>query len=399
MAPSINETSKDKFSAKLENENLLQLVLNTIPSYVFWKDRNSNYLGCNQNFSKSAGLNSPEEIVGLNDYDLAWSKEDSDFYRKVDRIVMESEEPQLNFEESQTVADGTTYWLSTTKIPLYDSEGNVIGILGTYEDITAKKLMELELIERNERLQKLNTELERVNTDLEQFAYAASHDLQEPLRMIGSFVGLLEKQYGETLDQNGKEYMRYIKDGTLRMSSLIKQILSYSKIKKSEQPYTFKNFNAILATIQKDLSKLISDKNAEITYKLPQTKIACQPERISMLFSNLISNGIKFNESKSPKIKISFQEKEFVWLFTIEDNGIGIEEEYHDYIFKPFKRLNNRNNYSGSGIGLSICKRIINLHGGEIWFESQKDKGTTFHFTLSKRNDIMSQNEEEFRFS
>ena len=134
------------YSEVLQKERLLQLVLNNIPSYVFWKDRNSTYLGCNLKFAKSAGLDSPIEIIGKTDYDLPWSKEESDFFRKIDKEVMDSRIPQVNFEEPQTINDGSTKWLRTSKIPLFDENDNVIGILGTYEDITERKQMELELI-------------------------------------------------------------------------------------------------------------------------------------------------------------------------------------------------------------------------------------------------------------
>ena len=369
----------------LKKEKFLQLVLNNIPSFVFWKDTESIYFGCNMNFAKSAGLNSPDDIVGKSDYDLPWSKEDSDFYRKIDKKVMASGEPQINFEEPQTVAGGSTRWLRTSKIPLSDHEGKIIGILGIYEDITDRKKMELELVSSNKNLKKLNAKLEMINVDLEQFAYSTSHDLQEPLRMIGGFVGLLEKTYRPLLDEQGIEYIKFIKEGSQRMSSLISQILSYSKIEKIKGQFVEIDLTDLVKETLKDIESLIRERNVKVKIDLPKNKIACQPQRIKMLFHNLILNGIKFNESSNPEITISYKESEEEWLFSVSDNGIGIEDEYQEYIFKPFKRLNSREKFSGNGIGLSICKRVIYIHCGKIYCSKNKNEGTTFHFTIAKK--------------
>ncbi len=368
----------------LQREKLLQLVLDNIPSYVFWKDRDSVYMGCNQNFATSAGFDSPKDLIGKTDFDMAWSREESLFFRKIDKAVMDSGKAQINYEEPQTINDGSTRWLRTSKIPLFDAGGKVIGILGAYEDITDRKLMEIQLIERNKMLEKLNRKLEIANVDLEQFAYATSHDLQEPLRMIGGFIGLFEMKYANLLDEEGKEYLNFVKDGASRMSRLIRQILIYSKLEKAEVQYQTIAIKDILDEIVQDLYALTTEKQAQIELKVKNIDICCQPERIKMLFTNLITNGIKFNESAIPQITITLQAQEKEWLFTVSDNGIGIDSEFQDYIFKPFKRLNTRHKFPGSGVGLSICKRIINLHGGNIWISQNQPNGTCFHFTLSK---------------
>lgn len=368
----------------VHKETFLQLVLDHIPSYVFWKDRQSIYLGCNENYAKTAGLDVPDEIIGKSDYDLPWSEEESNFFRIIDKEVMDTGIPRINFEQPQTINDGSTRWLRTSKIPLHNEIGEVIGILGTYEDITERKSIELELIEKNKKLQQLNARLEMANADLEQFAYAASHDLQEPLRMIGRFAGLLDKKYKSTLDGVGTEYLKYIKEGTQRMSTLISQILSYTKLEKLEENYTETNFGDLLNEILEELEVFIKKRNAQLDISLPTQKIKCQAARIKMLFHNLIANGIKFNESETPRIVINYEEGENEWYFTVSDNGIGIDKNYHDYVFKPFKRLNNRGKFPGNGVGLSICKRIVNLHKGNIWYTNNQTGGTTFHFTISK---------------
>lgn len=375
----------------LKEEKFLQLILNSIPIYVFWKDKNSIFLGCNKNLATYAGLESPDEIIGKSDYDLPWSKKESDFFRKVDKSVMDSGEAQINIEEPITINDKTTRWIRTNKVPLFDDKNQVIGILGTYEDITSKKEMELKLIEqskelkvKNENLQESNFKLEQVNIDLEQFAYAASHDLQEPLKNIGGFVDLLDKKYAPLLDEDGIQCLEYIKEGATRMSSFIQGILSYSRLEESIDGLEKVDFNNIISSCLKDLEKAVKDSNTQLKINLPLTEIECQSNRIGMLFYNLINNGIKFNKSATPIIKVDFQEKDNHWLFHVMDNGIGIKDVDSENIFKPFKRLNNRGKFPGNGIGLSICKRIVHIHGGEIWYSSNELGGTSFHFTIQK---------------
>lgn len=369
---------------KIDNNTLMQLVLNNIPSFVFWKDDNSIYLGCNENFAKSAGFSSPEDVVGRSDYDMPWSQEEADFFRKVDKEVMLSGEAQINFEEQQTINDKSTRWLRTSKIPLYDDQKNVIGILGTYEDITARKTMELEIHQQNAELLILNDKLESINMDLEHLVNASSHDLQEPLRTIGSFVGLLEKKYGSEMDDKAKEYLKYIKGGSARMSKLIKQILTFSKIDKVDIVFESVNAKKFISNILRDLTHSINEQNAVVESDILDIYINCQQVRMEMVFHNLIGNALKFNNSQNPKISISLTEDDKSWLFEIKDNGIGISNKFDHNIFEPFKRLNTQATYPGSGIGLSICKRIVDMHGGEIWYESKEGEGSSFFIKLPK---------------
>jgi len=367
-----------------KKEKFLQLVLDNIPSFVFWKDRESIYLGCNLNFAKSAGLTSTDEIIGKSDYDLPWSKKDSDFYRKIDKEVMDSGVSQINFEESQTVDDGPINWLRTSKIPLFNSKNKVIGILGAYENITPRKIMELELIRGNKELRELNAKLEMANIDLEQFAYATSHDLQEPLSTIEGFSRLLQNKYAGVFDKNGVESLNYIIKETQRMASLIRQVLDYSKIEKIKDKFERVDLGQVVKSAIDDLGILINKSNALLKINLPKQKINCNPKKMKVLFKNLISNGVKFNQSKIPTIEITFKENEAVWHFTIKDNGIGIKEVFQDTIFKPFKRLNLRHKFPGNGLGLSVCRKIVSLHGGKIYYTPNQYEGSSFHFTILK---------------
>lgn len=368
---------------------LLQLIMNHIPQYIFWKDIEGVYLGCNTNFAKSAGLSSPSDIIGKNDYDMPWSKEDADFYRKTDREVMASGEAALNFEEPQT-RDGQEYWLRTSKIPLHDSKGNVIGILGTYEDITIQKNNELalkksseQLLQVNEDLRATNRKLEVANTALENYAFATSHDLQEPLRTIGSFVTLLERRYGTSLKEDGKSYIKYIVRGVNRMSKLIKSILTYSRLQALEDSYEYVDFELMIDKILKEQTNELNQEEVQVILKMPDNPVFCHQLSMDRLWNNLINNALKFNTSKVKRLWITYEESPEDWVFIIKDNGLGIDTEYKEYIFEPFKKVHTIEEDLGSGLGLAICQRIITAHSGAIWVESSTN-GSTFFIKLPK---------------
>lgn len=371
-------------SELIEKETILQIVLNNIPAFVFWKDRESVYQGCNQNFATSAGFKSAKEIIGKTDYNLPWTRKESDFFREVDKKVMDSKVAKINFEEPQTIDGGATRWIRTSKIPLFNSSGIVIGILGTYEDITERKEMELKLIENNKELKELNTQLQLINIELEQFAFATSHDLKEPVRMIGSFVGLLEKKFETTLDKSAIEYINYIKDGAYRMNTLINQILTISKVTKAEDQFAVTDINALLNEVITDIKFTIEEKNAKVENNLSSHMVNCNPQKLKLLFQNLILNGIKFNTSEVPKIQIDFEDKPEEWYYSITDNGIGIDSQYISLVFQPFKRLETKSKFPGNGLGLSICDRVVRVHKGKIHLESEVGSGTTFYFTIPK---------------
>jgi two-component system sensor histidine kinase/response regulator len=232
-------------------------------------------------------------------------------------------------------------------------------------------------------LKTLNESLVSANKELEQFAYVASHDLQEPLRTISNFVGLLNTKYSKDIDSNVEQYLSFIVDATTRMQNLIKDLLILSRIGRDE-PSTTIDCNKILEEVIADISVALKESNAKITYSqlplLPGTEI-----EFKQLFQNLISNAIKFcKKDVSPEVTINVKETDQEYLFSIADNGIGIEEQYKSHIFIIFKRLHGMNEYAGTGIGLATCKKIVSLHNGRIWVESKVGKGSTFYFTLPK---------------
>ena len=270
--------------------------------------------------------------------------------------------------------DGSFYWVYTSIVPFKNSEGKVYQYLAIRQDVTDRKKAELLSLQNTEKIKEQNKELE-------QFAYIASHDLQEPLRTVTSFAGLLEEEYSEKLDENANQYLEFISQASKRMSELVKGLLDYSRIGKGKEKVIV-DCNQIVNEIQQDLSVIISETNAQIKVENLPT-ISAYSTELRLLFQNLISNAIKFRKNnQKPLIKISAKKKEQYYHFLIEDNGIGIANKHIEKIFIIFQRLHNKHEYNGSGIGLAHCRKIVALHGGEIWVESELKKGSNFHFTI-----------------
>ena len=224
-------------------------------------------------------------------------------------------------------------------------------------------------------------ELARSNAELEQFAYVASHDLREPLRKIKSYTQLLEKRYKGQLDARADKYINYIVNSTSRMQRLITDLLTYSRVGRLELALEPTDMNLLLKQVQSDLGLMIKESHARITSD-PLPTVMVISSQISNLLQNLIGNSIKFRREEPPQIHVGVEQVGNEWQFSVRDNGIGIEGEYAERIFIIFQRLHTRMEYSGTGIGLAICKKIVERHGGSIWMQSQFGKGTTFYFTL-----------------
>ncbi|BAZ37859.1 PAS/PAC sensor signal transduction histidine kinase [Calothrix sp. NIES-4101] len=320
--------------------------------------------------------------------------------------------------------DGTYKWLLVRGKALWDEQEIPIRAVGSLTDITNKKQVEAELIqaketleikvaERTKELQRLNEELEHSNRELEHFADIASHDLQEPLRAITAYTQFLHEEYSSYLDATASEYMNYIVDGAERMRQLIKALLDYSRVGNRELHPTCVDCNTIITQVSDNLRIAITENHATISYDLLPTITADQTQLLQ-LFQNLISNAIKFRGSENPQIFIraveleadisslnninnnnqqiipqSYRSKSHqinqgskYWLFSIQDNGIGIKSQYFNRIFEIFRRLHTTREFPGTGIGLAICKKIVERHGGNIWAESELGKGSNFYFTL-----------------
>jgi len=268
------------------------------------------------------------------------------------------------------------------------SWGTVAALFKIFPQALALKTseeFEVELAERRKVEQKLHEhalELELKNQEVEQFAYVASHDLREPLRTINSYVEIIQERYQGKLDKDADKYLEAVHKSTIRMQELIHDLLEYSNIDKDKARLEI-DCNVLLTELLQDMSTSIQDSKAKITVE-PLPTILGFRSGVKSLFQNLITNAIKFQKtSETSVINISAKHEGKEWIFAVRDNGIGIDEKYYPKLFVIFQRLHSRNEYPGTGIGLAQCKKIVDLHGGKIWVESEVGKGSTFYFTLS----------------
>lgn len=244
----------------------------------------------------------------------------------------------------------------------------------------------MQLKERDEKIKIRTEELQRSNGELEQFSYIASHDLQEPLRTIAGYLQLIDRRYKNKLDKDADEFIDFAVGGAHRLQSIINDLLQYSRIGTRGKPFVSVPVDTIIQEILDSIHTSIKESGAEIIVNDMPT-ISADPNQMKQLFQNLISNGIKFTKDKQPKIKVSAKKQTNEWLFSVTDYGIGISHEYFSKIFEPFKRLHTQDKYPGTGIGLTICRKIVERHGGRIWVESTPDKGSTFFFTIPDRGE------------
>jgi light-regulated signal transduction histidine kinase (bacteriophytochrome) len=259
-------------------------------------------------------------------------------------------------------------------------------------DVTERKLAEEELKKHRDHLEELVkertkelvtvvTDLKRSNEELEQFAYVASHDLQEPLRMVSSFTQLIERRYKDKLDKDANDFINFAVDGANRMQRLINDLLDYSRVTTRGKMFVRLDVASIVGQVFANLQQRIEESHAIITQDdLPV--IEADESQMLRLFQNLIDNALKFRKDAPPCVHISAHKEEGFHVFTVSDNGIGIDLQYADRIFLVFQRLNTSREYPGTGIGLAICKRIVERHGGKIWIESEVGKGSKFVFTI-----------------
>ena len=314
------------------------------------------------------GASSPDELIGRS----ALSLFHPDAQALVRERIREDSETVPLVEVKILRLDGTPVEVEAASSVLVDQGVNAIQVV--LRDITERKKMVDQLLARTEDLASSNAELEK-------FAYVASHDLQEPLRMVASYVQLLQRRYAGKLDSDADEFIGYAVDGATRMQTLINDLLAYSRIGTKGDPFLPSDLEIVFRDVLRSLERLIDESGATVTHDHLPT-VVCDPTQIGQVFQNLVTNAIKFSDGESPKIHVSARESEGLWVFSVKDNGIGIESQYFERIFVIFQRLQARIDYPGTGMGLAICKRIVERHGGHIWVESTLDVGSTFYFTL-----------------
>ncbi len=374
----------DRKVSELASARLAAIVTSSDDAIIS-KDMNGIITSWNQGAERILGYK-PEEIIGSSILQLI-------------PFELHSEEPVIlgkiragqHIEHYETVRirkDGTRVDLSLTVSPIKDDKGRVIGASKIARDVTEAKAIARALAASKERLarelfehKKTESELSKSNRELEQFAYIASHDLQEPLHMVSSFVDLLARRVSGKLDENEKEYLDFIRQGSKQAKTLIRELLEYSRIGRStdQQPI---DLNKVMVEVTSSLQFVIEESKAELDFKDLPTVRASHLEMLQ-LFQNLLSNALKYRGERPLHIEIRASKKsEGAWLFAVKDNGIGIEPQYNERIFAMFQRLGTQSESSGTGIGLAVCKKIVEHYGGAIWVESELGKGSTFFFTL-----------------
>jgi PAS domain S-box-containing protein len=300
--------------------------------------------------------------------------------RGITRKIMSG--AQIDHYETQRVRkDGTLVDVSLTVSPVRDSSGRVVEASAIARDITERKQVERRLADAAAELQRRSDDLERSNTDLEQFAYAVSHDLSEPLRMVSSYLQLLARRYEGRLDQDADDFISFAVDGAMRMHDLIEGLLLYSRAGTAEYRLGPVDTGPVVRGTLAAMKGAIRDSDADIEVDDLPT-VTGDETQISRIFQNLIGNAIKFTDGEQPRVSVSASREGADWRFVVSDNGIGIDPGQAERVFIVFQRLNERERYPGSGIGLALCRRIVQRQGGRIWAEPRPGGGSNFYFTL-----------------
>lgn len=358
-----------------ESEQRFRALVETSSDWIWEVDEKGRYTYASPKVKDLLGYE-PEEVIGKSPFDLM-PPDEAERIVALFRSLTAPQEPFARLENEGLRKDGTRVVLETSGVPVLDANGDLLGYRGIDRDITERKRAE-------EARERLVAELGRSNTELEEFAYAASHDLQEPLRMVGSYMGLLERRYKDKLDSDANEFIEFAVDGAKRMQQLIDDLLVYSRAGTRGKTFEPVDVNGVVDEVVKNLEVIITEHNATVTRdELPT--VNADRTQLVQLVQNLVGNGIKFHGHQPPRVHIWTEHSDRGWMFGVRDNGIGIDRKYQDRIFKVFQRLHTLEEYPGTGVGLAVCRRIMDRHGGRIWVESEPGKGATFCFTLSEK--------------
>lgn len=318
----------------------------------------------------------PAEIIGK-DFSIFYSQSEIKKNKPMKLLQIAAEEGRAEDEGWRVKKDGTRFWAWVVITALRDQLGNLIGFAKITRDLTERRRWELDL---EKKVEERTKELKQSNRDLEQFAYVSSHDLQEPLRVIKLYVDLINRKMKGKVDADLAKYLEYISDSAARAQTLIQELLEYSRIGKKQEIFGDVDLDKVVKKVLKNLRRPIQEKSVVIECDaLPIIK--GYEFLLVRLFENLLSNSLKYTE-KQPQLQITCKATKSAYTLTISDNGIGIDPQFHETIFEVFKRLHSMEQFPGTGIGLAMCKKIVELHEGRIWVESSKGKGAAFKFTL-----------------
>jgi PAS domain S-box-containing protein len=395
-----------------ERDDLFRLITEKAADMIAVVDTRGRRVYNSPSYERILGY-SPEQLEATSSFDQIHPDDRDKVKQAAAEAFLSGVGQQIEYRMRHK--DGTWRVLESTASTILDAQGKVNKLVIVNRDITDRKRAEMALQEHkvhleelvatrtaelqtaNEQLQRdiskrqevqlvLSHKLEelaRSNSELEQFAYVASHDLQEPLRMVASYTQLLGRRYQGKLDANADEFIGFAVDGATRMQQLIEDLLSYSRLTTRGKALTRTEAGAACNAAIGNLQESIKDSNAIVSVGLLPSVFA-DASQLTALFQNLIGNAIKYRNERRPEIRVDALPQGNEWVFSVQDNGIGIEQQYFERIFQMFQRLHSRKDYPGTGIGLAVCKKIVERHGGRIWLESKPGQGSTFLFTIPK---------------
>ena len=374
---------KQTEEALTRDRNLLRTLIDNLPDYIFAKDADSRFILNNAAHIRLLRAAAPEEIYGKTDYDI-FPEELAAHYYADEQAVIRSGDALINREEEVIDEHGQKHWLLTTKVPLRDDEGKGIGVVGISRNITERKRMAGALADQTALLRQANADLERRNRELDEFTFVASHDLQEPLRKLSAFSDVLRDDMARGDEDEVQQDLIVITSAAQRMQQLVQDLLALSRSGRQDMNWGETSVDHCVDRALDVLELRVAETQATI-HRDPLPVVQGDPGLLTQLFQNLIGNALKFHGEEPPRIRITAHDAGGHWSFEVADEGIGIKPAYAEQIFSPFKRLHRRGEYEGTGIGLAICRKIVERHDGNIWVESEFGKGARFRFTIGEQ--------------
>jgi PAS domain S-box-containing protein len=356
-----------------QSKQLFQILFysSSIGTYII---QNGHFQLVNHQLARTLGYEE-DELIGRPSLGFVHPEDRNTV--KENAVRMLKGEHSLGYEFRIVTKQAKVKWVMETVAPIFYQGKRAT--LGNLVDLTEHKQME-------ERLKQITAEMQRSNTELEQFAYVISHDLQEPLRMVSSYTQLLAKRYSNKLDADADEFIAYAVDGAKRMQILLHDLLEYSRVGTRGKPFTWINCKDVVEQSMANLKIAIEECGASVTYDVLPTIMGDEGQLVQ-LFQNLIGNAIKFHREEAPQVHISAKRRNNIMTFSVKDNGIGIDPQHSQSIFEIFRRLHTREEYPGTGMGLAICKKIVERHGGHISVQSQPGEGSIFYFSVNMVGD------------